>query len=455
MKRSAMVLGVLLIAVALLRVEGAAENWVTNGDFSGAVTVAGPNRCPAGWQFGWQGSESLVVQRLKAADGTSYVQIHASEPPAGGAYVTQTIPYTRRAGKASGFEFSCDVKVDKCTQGPKGYMTARVLLLYQTADRVVHDHLARKFVGSADWTPVYIPCQLPADTTEIRILLGFHTSQGTLSVRNVRLIQVDSPRPAEGRIPGIVTTTVAPGIVETDYGVTRTLKVGEELWFELADGDAAAQWYRMPDPDGAVDSQFVRRPDWTDAEEAQGFVVYQDAERMIAPPRDVPRREQIVEGDRAVMTSLCPGETRAAGAVIHPLRDLKSVSIHFSDLRSSGGDVLGSECLRADHVETMFYRANNFRQYSRMPRAIVRFDTIDLSAGNREQFWIYCTAPDNASAGAYEGEATVLSQGKSIGRIPLRVEVYPFKLAPAFAQWSMYFYYPPNEELLREMKYMQ
>ncbi|MCH7511231.1 MAG: hypothetical protein IIB19_02580, partial [Chloroflexi bacterium] len=48
--------------------------------------------------------------------------------------------------------------------------------------------------------------------------------------------------------------------------------------------------------------------------------------------------------------------------------------------------------LRADHVETMFYRANEYRQYVEMPRAIVRFDTLDLPADHGSQFWIYCTA---------------------------------------------------------------
>ena len=433
------------------RADDAPANWVTNGDLTDGTAAAGQGRRPAGWLC----SEALVAATMTEADGGGYLQIRADAPPAGGAYVTQTIPYDRRGGKISGFEFSCDVKFKDCTEGPKGYMTARALLLYSTADGVLHDRLSRKFIGSSDWRGVSIPCTLPADTTKIQVLLGFHTSMGTLSVRRVRLIQVDSPRPAPDRVPGVVIKALAPGMVETDYGVARTLKVGEELWFELPGVDPAAEWYNLPDADGVFDRAFVRGSDWTDAEKARGFVVYQHPATMIAPSRHIPRRGQVLDGDRPVAMSLCAGETRSAVAIVHPLRDLPSVGIRFGELTGAAGAVIQPENLRADRVETMVYRANTYRQYVRMPRAIVRFDAMDLPAGNPSQFWIYCTAPDDARPGVYEGTASILSQGRDIGQIPLRVEVYPFKLAPVPAQWSMYFYYPPNEELLRELKYMQ
>ena len=435
-------------APALLCAADVQGNWVTNGDFRRADRSRQPT--------GWQSSGALVVTKQTDAESGSYVRIRAERPPQGGAYVRQTIPYDRARAGNGGFEFSCQVKFDDCTQGPKGYMTARVLLLYSTADRVLHDRLARKFIGTSDWRDVYIPCEFPPETTQIQVLLGFHTSMGTLSVRNVKLVQVDSPRPEPERVPGVVMRTVAAGIVETDYGVTRTLKVGKELWYKLPEADAAAEWYKLPDPDGQLDAAFVDTPDWTAAEQARGFVVYQHPEAKIAPAHHVPAREQILDGNQPVKLALCPGETRSAVAIVHALKALTGVSFRFSDLTSTSGlSVIPAGSLRADHVETMFYRANTYRQYAEMPRAIVRFDTLDLPADRGSQFWIYCAVPDDAAPGVYEGEARILSQGKRIGRIPVRVEVYPFKLAPAPAHWSMYYYYEPDEELPVDMAWMK
>ncbi len=436
----------------LWQVAEAQDNWVTNGDFAGAVTIAGRSQCPVGWQS----SDALVVAKKADAEGLSYVQVRAEQPPQGGAYVSQAIHYDRARAGTGGFEFSCQVKFDDCTQGPKSYMTARVLLLYTTADRIVHDHLARRFIGASDWRSVYIPCKFPPDTTQIQVLLGFHTSMGTFCVRNVRLIHVDSPRPDPQRVPGVVMRTVAPGIVETDYGVTRTLKVGTELWYKLPDVDPAAQWYNLPDPDGQFDPAFVHTPDWTAAERARGFVVFQHAQAKVAPVHHVPEREQILDGNRPIRLALCPGETRSAVAIVHPLRALSGVSFRFTGLtRTSGMGTIPPGNLRADHVETMFYRANSYRQYAQMPRAITRFDALDLPAGHGSQFWIYCTVPDGAAPGVYEGVARMLCEGKPIGQIPVRAEVYPFRLVPAAAHWSMYFYYPPDEQLLVELEYMQ
>jgi hypothetical protein len=448
------VVAMLLVASTVIA-EGTPENWVTNGDFSAGAAAVGPNLVPTGWGFGWGGSDAIVAKAMTGADGGGYVRIRVEQPPVGGVYLTQTIPFDQARAGNGGFEFSCEVKYDNCTQGDKGYMTARVLLLYTTSDRVVQDHLARKFVGSSDWRSVYIPCKLPADTTQIRILLGFHTSQGTLSVRNVKLVQVDSPRQEPGRVEGVVIKNIAPGIVETDYGVAKTLKVGAELWHKLTNGDPAAQWYKLPNPDGEFDPAFVDPPDWTAGEQARGFVVYQHTEAMIAPVGHTPSRDQILEGNRPIKLALTPGETRSAVAVVYPLSDLPEVSIRCGDLASTSGDTITAGNLRVDHVQTMFYRANTYRQYVEMPRAIVRFDALDLPADQGTQFWIYCTAPDDAQPGIYEGEATILSQGRRMGRIPLRVEVYPFKLAPALAHWSMYYYYEPDEELPIDLAYMK
>lgn len=453
-KRTSLIVAALLLmpAVPGARAADGPANRVTNGDFTGSVIADGDRRCPVGWQC----SEALSVDVAADDDGGKYLRIEAEKRPAGGAYVRQTIPCGDGDGRTIAFEFSCDVRFNDCTPGEKSYMTARVLLLFTTADGILHDRLARKFIGSAaEWRPVYIPCRLPADTREVQVLLGFHTSRGTLCVRRVSLTRVDEPRPQPGRVPGVVMKTLAPGIVETDYGVTRTLKVGDELWYELPDSDPAADWYDMPDPDGVFDRAFLPTCDWTAAEQDQGFVLYQQADTMVARIGHRPRRDQILEAGSPITIRLCPGETRAAAVIVHALRDLPEVSLASGELTSASGHVIAAGNLRADYVEPMYYRANSYRQYAHMPRAIVRFDTMDLAAAAGSQFWIYCAAPASAAPGVYHGQVSMLSAGQRVGAIPLRVEVYPFELAPPAAHWSMYYYYPPDEELPADLKYMR
>ena len=151
---------------------------IANGDFSGATVKRGDNRCPAGWQC----TGNVVVTRPVEADGGRYVRIHANRSSHG--YVYQTVPAESLSGK--GALFQCDVRYEDCKPGPEPYMKARALVLYVGSDGGTHE-FSRSFEGTSDWQSVRMPCGFPADMKAVKVMLGLHTSSGTLCVKNVKL----------------------------------------------------------------------------------------------------------------------------------------------------------------------------------------------------------------------------------------------------------------------------
>ncbi len=445
-----------IAAVTLCLVLGAGlcqaqESLIQNGDFAGPVSVSGERECPGNWDC----SPALGIKRFKDSSGAYYLRLEAKTPPVGGAYVTQTIAYDAPEGKPADYALTCDVKYDDCIPGPQGYMRARVLVLYTTSDRVLHDgDSARYFKGTADWQRITIPCTFPPDTKQIQVLMGFHTSSGALSVRNIKLSRAnlaDLPKV----LPGVVSREVGPGIIETDYGVTKTLQVAGQSWYELPDHDAASKWYRMPDTRGDYDPLFANNPAFTEAEKSRGFVVYQQPDTMVASTSGVPDRKHILDAGKPVRVSLCPGETRSAVVGVYPIKSLPACEVKFSTFTDAAGNKIAPENIRADVLESLYNRANEFQQYVKMPRVIRRFGATDLAAGEATQFWVYCTAPKGTPAGVYKGKARLLSAGDEFGAIDFQITVYPFELAQTPVHWSMYYYYLPDQDLDADLKQMQ
>ncbi len=192
--------------------------------------------------------------------------------------------------------------------------------------------------------------------------MGFHTSSGTLSVRNTKLARANLAELPKIH-PGVLSREIAPGIVETDYGVTKTLQVAGQTWYELPDKDPAAQWYRMPDTRGDYDPLFAGAPKFPDAEKSRGFVVYQTPDTMVASSSGFPDHKNVLEPGKPMKVSLCPGETRSAVVGVYPIVDYPAYEVKFTTFTDAAGNRIAPENLRADYLETVCYRANEFQQY--------------------------------------------------------------------------------------------
>ncbi|MFH0964505.1 MAG: sugar-binding protein [Planctomycetota bacterium] len=64
---------------------------------------------------------------------------------------------------------------------------------------------------------------------------------------------------------------------------------------------------------------------------------------------------------------------------------------------------------------------------------------VDMGAGEARQFWVTVRVGADAPAGIYQGIMTVRCEGSQEAVLPIRLEVYPFRLAPSAVEQSIYY----------------
>ncbi|MEI7905083.1 MAG: hypothetical protein WCI43_06690 [Candidatus Firestonebacteria bacterium] len=145
-----------------------------------------------------------------------------------------------------------------------------------------------------------------------------------------------------------------------------------------------------------------------------------------------------------------PGEFEPSVICILPYEDLKQMSVSVTDLTGQGGTIYSKDI--AIHHIKYEYGPIGIQWYVR-GRYLVKGPADGLAKVPRP-FWLTVKIPENAVPGIYKGEITV-SAGKTPTKLPVTLEVFPFK----FAEWGehnvywMWYYngYPENSILERDM----
>ena len=83
-------------------------------------------------------------------------------------------------------------------------------------------------------------------------------------------------------------------------------------------------------------------------------------------------------------------------------------------------------------------RQNRVRDIDR-PRDADELLPVSVDAGTAKQFWLTVTVPDTASPGLYRGLIRVLLAGLGEQRIPVQLEVLPFRLEPPSLHFGIYY----------------
>lgn len=62
---------------------------------------------------------------------------------------------------------------------------------------------------------------------------------------------------------------------------------------------------------------------------------------------------------------------------------------------------------------------------------------VNVAAGRNQQFWLTVKVPDSASAGLYEGKISLVTAGKEVSALSLRLRVLPFALSAPYYTFSI------------------
>jgi len=113
----------------------------------------------------------------------------------------------------------------------------------------------------------------------------------------------------------------------------------------------------------------------------------------------------------------CPGEYEPAQLSVCAIRPQQGVAVAASDLRSQNGAVAAS------NLEVRAVRA-----LSGLPPFLERRQTVDISAGQTQTFWLTLRIPPDTKPGFYWGEVTVAPRGGVPTRLDLLARVLPLRL---------------------------
>jgi len=219
----------------------------------------------------------------------------------------------------------------------------------------------------------------------------------------------------------------------------------------------------------------------------QPYVVY--TPRAISNLRLLPGELAISGGAAGELTcSGCRGEYESLTAVVLPFEDVKGLLVSASDLKGDGGTIPADEVDVS--VVKCWYQAGrgigDLHNKQLVPELLLKDDglvkvdpekqanyvrstdedgstdyllcsdpgsleladvrpidaeklqPVDIAAGSLKQLWFTVHIPEDAQAGMYSG-TVIFATGEGKQELPLRVEVYPFDLAPSRLTYSIYY----------------
>ena len=205
---------------------------------------------------------------------------------------------------------------------------------------------------------------------------------------------------------------------------------------------------RIPTPDTHP------RPTFTEAQQKQGFVVFQRDEPGFIFPNSWPDAREIVA---SVETYAARGQHCGIGLAIYPLRDLESVELALSDLTGPGGRIARAGCsLRRVRYWPQVAGISGGHQFTVIPELLEpmarevgsdadRFEPLPTaydwsalawqrSAGARfaaeepQLIWLSADVPVDARAGRYTGVLRVRAKGLAPVEVGIVLSVLPFEL---------------------------
>ena len=139
----------------------------------------------------------------------------------------------------------------------------------------------------------------------------------------------------------------------------------------------------------------------------------------------------------------CPGQFQPASFGICPDKNIKDFDIKVSDLKSENGQLVKSSNITVTIAriivssEASFLRPGTYAKL--IPYNLEPFEYNKTLFANQSRWvWLTVQVPEDAVAGEYHGTAVISVSGKNIKEVPLKLQIWPFKLEESRMQFSMF-----------------
>ncbi len=181
------------------------------------------------------------------------------------------------------------------------------------------------------------------------------------------------------------------------------------------------------------DNTFVEKPYVEDApmpalspeDRARGFAVFAPNWMRNIYPNSVPRPAEL---KRPLACFACPGEYEPLAVAARALKDLKALSCTVTDLAGPGRIPASAVDVRVVRCWPQRLGSSWSTEWRVMPELLEHKPSVDVAADTTQEFWLTVRVPDDARPGLYKGFAVLAAANAGRARIPVAVEVLPFRL---------------------------
>ncbi|MFP4029823.1 MAG: hypothetical protein ACLFWL_18750 [Candidatus Brocadiia bacterium] len=184
-----------------------------------------------------------------------------------------------------------------------------------------------------------------------------------------------------------------------------------------------------------------------------------------------PQPDQLIEGPLEIRA--CAGEYEPVSFGLHALKNLPELDVRITNLSapknatsitSENAEIFAITPLKreslgeAGFLARMPFVPKKWQRHS--PELLIPLSEKKpaLNAGLSQRFYVDIRVPDDQTPGVYRGKINVLSAGKPLLTIPLKLHVLPFKLAPTRSDYWMWrltwspIWKPENVACLKDIK---
>ena len=161
-------------------------------------------------------------------------------------------------------------------------------------------------------------------------------------------------------------------------------------------------------------------------------------------------------GDIALRLAAAPGEYEPVSFGVRGLRDVPELTLRQTTPFTYADGSQASVSAEIGEVESLYKRTTHYTYSSEImyaPQYVERQNRISLKAGESGQFWITLRPDDAAKAGVCRAEFE-LTDGTHADKIPVELDIRPFKLDPLENMDFVLSYYgeaKTREEIDREV----
>ena len=253
-------------------------------------------------------------------------------------------------------------------------------------------------------------------------------------------------------------TTVASGplavelLPKTDWAVACLIVFStaeaEKVRAEILD-PLEREVYFLP-PDVAAKWKETRHveqrpmPAFDAADRQRGYVLFARHWSEVVYPNTAPRPEELRP---QLKTFASLGEYEPVTFTVLPLADLGGCRVEAGDLRC-GEAVIPKSAIDIRAVRYVRVRPNysTFFSYHVAPDVLEHRESVDLTAGCNQRYWITIKVPDDARPGVYEGRLAFRPASAPAAEISLKLRVLPIRLRTNPEHiYGMYYYDPLSQ----------